>query len=258
MRTPDSKDGFTLPYELQRSAPRPVKLSRRGRFVFGLAILFFAGAVAAGVGLGSEAAKGVADSRRFAAESAVAEGVVLAKWQSRSDSSRRWITYRFATGGTRREGRSQMQRTPWRNLDPGSEVLVRYLPSDPGRNRAEGAEPSGVPVVVPIFVSAQLVLLSAMLLWQISVQRRLLEDGRPARGTVTEHGRMRRSSHGRQTGKRFKYTFTLLGGGTAAHGRGGPEMAPPAIGGSLVILYAPDNPRRNAPYPLPFVTIDLD
>ena len=254
MKTSERRDEFVIPAGLERSAPRPVKLSRRGKFVFCLAIAFIGGAVASGLGLGSIAARGVAETRRFSGEGAITGGVVTAKWQSRGDSSKRWIAYRFDAAGGTYQGTARMQRQAWRALSPGAEVTVHYFPGAPQRSRADGAEPSDVPPWVPVLVSGQFAGIAVFLLWQIGRQRQLLEDGRVAQGIVTGHGKMR-SSHGRRVGMKFKYRFALLSGATA-EGKGGPEMVPPPLGASIAVLYERDNPRRNAPYPLAMVQAD--
>jgi hypothetical protein len=255
MKTSDWRDEFVTPAGLERSAPRPVKLSRRGRFVFCLAIGFIGGAVASGLGLGSIAARGVAETQQFSGEGAVTEGVVTAKWQTRGDSPKRWIAYRFDAPGGTYQGRARMQRQAWRGLEPGADVMVIYLPGAPQKNRPDGAEPSDMPPWVPVLVSGQFAGVAVFLLWQIGRQRRLLEEGRVSQGIVTEHGKMARSSHGRQVGRKFKYRFALLSGSTA-EGKGGPEMVPPPLGASIAVLYDRDNPRRNAPYPLAMVQVD--
>jgi hypothetical protein len=47
---------------------------------------------------------------------------------------------------------------------------------------------------------------------------------------------------------KYFFDFKLLSGAAAA-GSAGPVKEPPAVGAALTVLYDPDNPRRNAPYP---------
>jgi hypothetical protein len=77
-------------------------------------------------------------------------------------------------------------------------------------------------------------------------QVRLLTEGRPAPGIVTGWRRTK-------GGTVLRYEFVLLNGATAK-GRG-KSRRPPAIGSPICVLYDPENPRRNAPYPLCLVKL---
>ncbi len=85
-------------------------------------------------------------------------------------------------------------------------------------------------------------------------QRRLLSEGRPAPGLVVKHGKAQRDSHGRQIGEKYYYEFPLLSG-ALAKGEAGPRKNPPAIGSVVPVIYDPDEPPRNAPYPLSLVRL---
>ncbi len=39
-------------------------------------------------------------------------------------------------------------------------------------------------------------------------------------------------------------------------GRGGERRNPPAIGSTITVIYDPDKPKRNEPYPLQLVRVD--
>ncbi len=84
--------------------------------------------------------------------------------------------------------------------------------------------------------------------WSLQRQRRLLTEGRPAPGIVT---RLSRTKGGMQV----YYDFLLLSG-SVAKGSSGPVSKPPGIGQTVCVLYNPDNPRRNAIYPLCLVKED--
>jgi hypothetical protein len=83
-------------------------------------------------------------------------------------------------------------------------------------------------------------------------QRRLLANGRAALGHVTSHSAEHHGTHGAKLGKKFHYEFQLLSGATGK-GAAGPSKNPPAIGGTICVLYDPETPRKNAPYPLSLV-----
>ena len=136
----------------------------------------------------------------------------------------------------------------WKSLFPGSPLTVRFLPSDPARNHPRDWPDSQTPLWVAILVGAGLVGTGVILVIVLRRQLALLRDGRPAPAVVTRHSW---AQHGQ---KNFHYEFPLLGG-SVEKGKRGPTRRPPAIGATLCVLYDPDNPRRNAPYPLEMATL---
>jgi hypothetical protein len=122
---------------------------------------------------------------------------------------------------------------------------VRYLPSDPAVNHPRGWQEKPMPVWIPYLVAAGLAVAGWLAMRGILSQKRLLAEGRPAPALVTRHTRT-------QHGKTMHYEFVLLSG-AIAKGRSGPARKPPAVGSTICVLYDPENPRRNAPYPLSLV-----
>jgi len=83
--------------------------------------------------------------------------------------------------------------------------------------------------------------------WMIRRQTRLLVEGTPVTGLVTQVVRMKRTS--------VVYQFHLPTGETM-YGRSTVNQdATPEPGGQVCVLYNSDNPRRNAAYPLPMVRL---
>ncbi len=91
--------------------------------------------------------------------------------------------------------------------------------------------------------------------WPLRRQRYLLAYGRVAPARITSHGRKMRTQHGSELGQQFFFEFPQLSG-AMAKGKAGPSKKPPAIGTVIPVLYDPDNPRRNAPYPLSLYKIE--
>jgi len=83
-------------------------------------------------------------------------------------------------------------------------------------------------------------------------ERRLLSEGRAALGLITGHSKMHRSSHGGEVGKSAYYQFAQMSG-ALAKGETSPMKKPPEIGSTICVLYDPENPGRNARYPLSLV-----
>jgi hypothetical protein len=83
----------------------------------------------------------------------------------------------------------------------------------------------------------------------IAVRReaRLLAEGRPAPGRVTGFKRAGKTIQ-------VQYEFHLLNGALV---KGKVNRSKPPIEGTTVcVLYDPENPRRNAPYPLSLVRLE--
>jgi hypothetical protein len=79
-------------------------------------------------------------------------------------------------------------------------------------------------------------------------QRSLLEDGRAAPGVIEKATRTK-------GGKSIRYEF-LLPGGSREKGSGLVKRGPNNAGDVLTIIYDPENPSRNAPYPFTLVRPD--
>jgi hypothetical protein len=148
---------------------------------------------------------------------------------------------------------AKVSLSTWRQLSVGSSLPVRYVRARPDLNRPEAARSSILPVWVPFVVCGTLALLGFLATVPLRGQRRLLTEGRPAPGIVTRHGDLQRGQHGNKLGRKYYYEFVLLGG-SVAQGKAGPVKNPPPVGQTVVVIYDPEKPACNAPYPLPLVT----
>jgi hypothetical protein len=97
-------------------------------------------------------------------------------------------------------------------------------------------------------VAASFSVSGLVLLFIIRKQTGLLRDGAAAAGFVTGHRRVK-------GGRILLYEFRLPDG-TQVKGRGGQSRTPPEIGSIVTVLYNPERPRSNAPYPLDAVRLD--
>ena len=128
-------------------------------------------------------------------------------------------------------------------------MYVRYVPREPELNIPAWGRPSGVPIWVPFLVAAQLAGGGLLIFARLSLQRRILSEGRAAPGLITYVGKVQRGPHGNNLGQKFRYEFLLLSG-SIRQGKGGPVKNPPAVGTPICVLYDPDNPKKNIPYPV--------
>lgn len=236
---------WSPPDGLEPSGSRAVRLTAGGKIVFALAVALFAGALAAGIALGLLASRQAEEQRLLREQGADTDGRVTRLWQHRDEGHDRWVAYQFAVRGRTYPGRAKLPRSVWASLQVGSDLPVRYLPSDPALSYPRGHESMPMPVWVPGLVAAALAAAGWLATLSIRRQRRLLARGRPAPALVTRQSRT-------QHGAMVYYEFPLLSG-AIAKGRGGPSRTPAGIGATICVLYDPENPRKNAPYPLPLV-----
>lgn len=237
---------WTPPDGLDRSLPREVRLTGAGKGVLALAVVLFAGALAAAIGLRTVADRQVERQRQLQEHGADTEGVVTRLWRERGKSPQSWIAYRFTVQGTIYDQRSRAPLRVWRELREGSVLPVRYLPANPALSYPLGCEERPMPGWLPYFAGLALAALSGLVAWSVQCQKRLLAEGRAAPALVTRHTR---ADHGK---KRIHYDFPLLSG-SAGKGKGGPTRNPAPVGAQICVVYDPDNPRRNAPYPFTLV-----
>jgi hypothetical protein len=128
-------------------------------------------------------------------------------------------------------------------------VPVTFARSNPAGNYVFGREPQAMPQLVPYVVSLGLIAGGMALMVAFNREKRLLVEGRAALAVVT--GQKKDTSHG---GKLAEYEFRLLSG-TKMKGHMPATRKPAAAGTHVWVIYAADNPRRNARYPLSLVRL---
>jgi hypothetical protein len=92
---------------------------------------------------------------------------------------------------------------------------------------------------------------SLLIFFALSRARDLLSGGRPAEARVTE---VHRQTHSHGSSHRVELEFTVLSG-AKHHGRLEQGSKPPAVGSTLIIVYDPDQPKRQARYPMKLVRV---
>jgi Protein of unknown function (DUF3592) len=244
-------EGWTPPEGLNRSWPRPVRLTAQGIALFVLCGLISIGGVAGAVLLVQESRREESEALRMAAQARDTQGVVTRLWHTGGKSEQHRVAYKFTVDGREFEGGEAIGSRYWNSLQTGSAIPVRYLPSDPSHNYPSRNPPTPAPVWLAIFVGAVSVAVSLVLPFKVQRERRLLADGRPAPALVTRL-RKRRTQHGPRN--IIYYEFPLLGRGTAK-GRSNVRRKTIPEGSVICVLYDPDNPRRSAPYPMCLVKL---
>jgi hypothetical protein len=239
-------ENWTPPDGLGYSSLRPVSLTGGGISLLIVAVLMLLGAVAAAIGLGTTAKRQAKDHRLLQEQGVNMEARITRLWRSGDKNQQHLVSYRFTVQERAYEARNKVPTRIWQTLSVGSSLLVRYLPSDPKVNHPTGWDDTPMPNWLPYLLSGALVAIAFGVTIPLRIQMRLLTEGRPAPGIVTGHRRTR-------DGTILRYEFVLLNGATAK-GRG-QSRRPPAIGAPVCVLYDPENPRRNAPYPLTLVKL---
>ena len=245
----------TLPPGLERSAPRDVALTTGGRALIALAWLLAAGAVVAGFALHREAQRQSDLARDFDTRGVTANAVVDRLWRKTNDEDKpAFAAFHFDAGGIRIDGESRLPLRQWRQLSTGSTVSVRFLPDDPRRFVLAGQRRGGMPFALPYVISSALTAMALLCLAAVQWQRRLLSEGRPAHAVVTAV-RNHKGSHG-ATHREIVYEFPVLAG-TKATGKASAGKSA-AVGTTISVVYDPEQPKRNRPYPFSLVTLNRE
>src|ERR1019366_5314842 len=239
-------ESWTPPDGLGYSSLRPVSLTGGGIALLVVAVLMILGAVAAGIGLGTTAKRQAKDHRLLQEQGVNTEAQITRVWRSGDKNQQHLVSYRFTVQEREYVARKVVPPRIWQTLKAGSSLPVRFLPSDPKVNHPSEWSDTPMPSWLPYLLSGALVATAFGCTIPLRIQMRLLTEGRPAPGTVTGHRRTK-------DGTILRYEFVLLNGATAK-GRG-QSRRPPAIGAPICVLYDPENPRRNAPYPLTLVKL---
>jgi hypothetical protein len=211
-----------------------------------------AAAIPIGIHLAVLAGREARESRLLRVEGIETNALVTRLWRARGEGKQPWVAYRFTIQGRTYEREAKAPLQVWKNLRVGAELPVRYVASDPEINQPPNINRRATPIWLPFAVSGALAAAGLLTMRVLQPLRRLLSSGRAAPGLVVQHMAMERSTHGRERGRKFQYEFPLLSG-AIARGVSGPSKNPPAIGSIICVLYDPDNPRKNAPYPLSLV-----
>lgn len=241
--------GYVPPAGLHLSRPRDVRLSAGGRFVFGLAMLFFAGAIAAAVGMSFEASSQAARNQAIETTGVDTIGTVIGLTRRKDEKKAGIVIYRFEANGREYRRQTDLSLARWRTLSVGSPIGVRYAASIPDFNVLQGAKLNAMPRVLPFVVGVAIASLGLVFLAALHRQRQMLSDGRVAPARVTGH-----TSHqsGHSKHRAMTYEFTVLSGAMET-GKAGTSAKPPSIGSVICVIYDPEKPKRNRPYPFELV-----
>jgi Protein of unknown function (DUF3592) len=238
--------GWKPPRELDRPLPRPVRLTGGGILLYVLSAVLLAGGVMGAIWLDGKWRAQQAEARRMIDEGRQTEGAVTRLWRGGEDSEDYRVDYRFTVHGRDYDGYAIIGGEYWQRLHLLSPIPVRYLPSDPTHSYPSDDPPSPLPAWVPFLIGGIFAATGAWMPLKVRRQRRLLERGRPAPAVVR---RLRKWRTTNETQNFIYYEFALAGGGVCK-GRSSVNRKTMSAGSVICILYDPDDPRRNAAFPL--------
>lgn len=240
------------PIELQRSRPRDVQLSAAGVFVTTIAVMLMVGAVVLTIVLSRVSANQERERQLLQTSGVTTPAHVLRLWRESNDNRTPRVEYTFEANGRDFIGRAKLPLRRWQSLRTGDALDVRYVSSDPEQHVVIHAEPDSVPAWLPIVIGLITAGIGVLCGGVVHLQRRLLAEGRVARATVTKITK-RHTSHGGGY-RSVAFTFQTLSGAVVA-ARAATSRKAPDVGASIWVVYDPDNPKRNALYPLQMVRV---
>jgi hypothetical protein len=241
--------GWHYPEELNRSVPRPVRLTGGGILLCLVSVFLIVAAGDGSLWFVQEHRRQASEIRRMFEEGRETEGVVTRLWQSHGKGPRYHVLYRYSANGVEYDARpTDVEEQHWTSLQVGGPIAVRYLPSDPGNNILSADPPRTLPLWFPIIMFPVFCGTSAFLILVILRARRYLAYGQPAPACVTRvSGRP-----GAETTVGYEFP---LGEGRTGHGRYSVQSHPPPEGSVVCVLYDPGNPSHNISYPIPLVKL---
>jgi len=237
------------PAALRRSAPREVRMTASGIGMMILAVCMVAGGIAGGVAFRASAQRTAHEVKLLEEQGRVAEGVVVRLRRSGGRNETESVEYRFTADSREYTHDHPVSHGFWRTLRAGAPIAIRYLPSNPRRSFPDAAPPRPAPPWTSFAFGGMFVVIAGPIVLMILRSRRLLEDGRAAPGIVT--GNQRRSN-GETTHNVVTYDLRLSNG-SIVKGRANRRRIPE--GTIICVVYDPDNPKRNAPYPFQLMKV---
>lgn len=227
-----------IPSELSTSVPRTIRFSDRSRSMpIVLTLLFLATVI--GLSLyGNHVANQVWQRSVLRTQGAETQAEITSL--KRAGRGPDVATYTFIANGMKISGLAEVPPQLMRSLRDTNSLAVRYLPSKPTINHPAGWEWSLSSEWFLMVVLTSLLLVCSVTISKVYANRKLLVWGTPAAGSVTGCS----STKGSYT---IHYEFRTGAGGLVKGS--GQSLGRREAGERIWILYLPQNPRRNGPYP---------
>jgi hypothetical protein len=233
-------ENWAAPRELARALPREVQMTPAGTAVSVMLVLMALAAIGWLVFMRNRIGLQAAHVEMLRTEGREAPGTVLRLWHA-GKSNTPTLSYAFTADGRRFEGEASAPAVFWNPLRTGDTLPIRFVPADPNISHPSAWVDLPPPVWVPYIFPLVFAVLVPVLVTNLRRQGALLADGLPALGVVTGSSRTK-------GGWRGRYRFRTKAG-EVRQGRCHKRLRP-MPGDVLCILYDPENPGRNEPYPM--------
>ena len=238
-----SREIPTAPSELTGPLPRRLRMRPNGIQMATAASVMLALGIFFILFPGWKMAKKMQTTAALRTDGRDAVGEITRLWEEREKYSNLHVGYTFTINGASYTGESDVPYQLWQSIRQASSLPIRYLPANPAMNHPaewEGPNFSGMwllgsaSFILPFLISVAFftILLS---------ERKLVGKGLLAAAVV------KNCSSGRR-GFSVMYEFRTQDENVIT-GRGWSPCRH-EIGTSVWVLYLPQNPRRNQPYPL--------
>jgi hypothetical protein len=238
----------TIPSELNGPLPRRVRNSPAGNRSAFLAVSVVAVALAGTCWLSM---RGVHElQNRVALSNQGVEAICQITGFSHAGRHNGILVVQYAcnVNGVSFSGKADVPTQSEREVNGSSSLRVRFLPANPAVNHPADWEESIYSIAVPLMFPMLPIAVGIMMLVSDHKERRLLAQGLPAIATTTKFyspsGSWQSSRRGDQ---RVRYEFRTRDGDIYTGSI--PFDDSQQVGSTLCILYLPQNPRQNLPYP---------
>ena len=230
----------SIPRELTDPQPRRFRLSKNGSRMVIAAVIMLALAAAYGLWVGLDRIQQLQNRAALRHDGSETVGEITRLW-SAGRSLKTRVSYTFAVNGMSFAGEVRVPNQLVRNLRESNTLPIRYLPANPAVNHPAAWEGSALldwdSFVGPVVGMA----LALFLFVTLRSERRLVVEGVPAVGEITQ------CAPGRRGGFSVSFDFRTQDG-SITKGSGW-SQSHREIGERVCVLYLPKNPRRNLSYP---------
>jgi len=235
---PHSTASSMVPPELKIPPPRRPRMARGGYIMILLAVGFLAFCIGLGFRGWADAIRGIRYRATSGRGTGEATGVIV-KWKSKLAT----VQYSFNVGWEAFTGQARVPVQLLRGFHERTSLPINYVLADPTTNYPADWEWS------PILDWEALLFLSIMILpgymlLTMRLERMLLTAGTPTIAVVSK------CSTGGRGGIYLKYEFRTQDG-TLINGNSESETRQ-EVGALIPVLYMPQKPKRNLPYPPSF------
>ena len=235
-----SINATTVPGELFGPLPRRLSLTGNGRQIVVVAAILLALSFGGALWVGIDTAQQLRDRDALRRDGAEATATITRLWFPGRGLHLK-VSYIFIVNGVSFTGAVQAPRQLFGKLNEVNYLSIRYLPTNPAVNYPMAWEWSVQQKLNSFSAVILLTVFGMILLVPLYMERKLVAEAVPTRGLITG------CLSNRRGGFTVKYEFRLQDGNVLKGSGWSPNRK--ENGADVWVLYLPQNPQRNAPYP---------